>query len=447
MAFQSPFNKFNTFGAQGTTTPFNVQTVKTPERFNPFANIGILGNPTAQKTITNVIPSPSLGLLAQSPYQNTNPAETSIKGSFLSPQQPSTENKPTSFTTPPPQTTQTPSQFQQPSPQGTYVPNTGLYGQLIAGLANTPQQNPNVQEAIKNIQDLQNQYAQRNAQIMGTPGLGQLEAGGEQGLLNQLFTQKLGAAQTALQNTLTQQGLQQQALQGAAGLATPTAVPYSSQFVSPVTGENVLGGNVGQGLGNPKDAANLYASRVMGGKMTYDQAVQALSSYGPIGQQLLAQALGPDFSTVQSNVNAAIQGQLGPAAQNAANQLNNLRETIATSPGLISSGIPVVNSLSKLFSSLSGIGAGKTQALQSALVDARASMANALGVANNSTPSTYDEYVRTLLPDGLSPDQLNNAIVQFKNQIGGKLQAYSQPGSTQFQFNQQNATANSQWDW
>lgn len=441
-----------------------------------------------QFTSTQTPPS-ILGLLGQqanSPYKNAPATSTSIPQSFAVPTPPTktqtstTDTTNTNITPPVPQSTASPTpqgkglatpgtMYGSQPPQGAayqkdgvyydangqfitdtkapisgaspvytpFAPNTGLYGQLISGLANAPQQNPAVQEAIKNLQDIKSQYAATGAQIMGTPGLGQQEAQGEQGLLNQLYTQKVGAAQEALANALQSQNLQQQALGQAAGFAAPQAVPYSSQFVSPFSGQPVIQGGT---TGNLNDAASLYASRVLSGGMTYDQAVQALNQYGPVGQQALTQALGPDFSTIQSNVNAAIQGSLGPSAQNAANQLTNLQKTLESSPGAIKTGIPVLNSLLKTLSSLSGVGAGGTQALNSALVDARAAMANALGVANNSTPSTYDAYVQALLPDGLTPEQLSNAITQFNNQIQGKLQAYQTSGTTEYQPPQSTGT-------
>jgi hypothetical protein len=52
-----------------------------------------------------------------------------------------------------------------------------------------------------------------------------------------------------------------------------------------------------------------------------------------------------------------------------------------------------------------------------------------LGAANNSTPSTYDSYVKTLLPDGITQAQLTSAIAQFQSQIQAKESAYGIPGA------------------
>ncbi len=435
----TPINSLFNFNAPltgGTTTPFNVSTIKTPQSVNPFASMGILGNPTAQTTKTNVMPSVPMGLLAKAPVQNIPKPTNTIPSSFANPPTPTTPTSPTAPVTPTPQTPPTIS-VASPTGQQDITPSIGG---ILPSLFQNAYQNPQIAQTQQEIADLKKEAAQQIANIGGSR-TNLAEAGGEQGLLQNLYANKLGALNTQLQQQTQEQQIQQEAVGKALGAVAPQAVPYSSQYISPATGQPIAGGTT---PGNLQDAASLYASRVLSGGMSYDQATQALSSYGPVGQQELTKLLGSDFSTVQSNVNAAIQGQLGPAAQNAANQLQNLQTTMASSPTLISTGMPFVNAIARTLSSISGVGAGSSQALASAVTDARAAMANALGVANNSTPSTYDEYVRTLLPDGITPDQLSNAITQFMNQIQGKLEAYKVPGTTQYQSNvtNQNATGN-----
>ncbi len=392
------------------------------------ANTGIPTTP-ANGALFSTTSRPLMGIQAKAPQQNVPVPKNTIAPQFVQTPPPISTVKPDSASLVP--STPQSQTLNVATPQGNQEINPNISG-ILPFLFRNAYQNPQIAQTQQQISDLSQQEAQQLANIGGSR-TNLAEAGGEQGLLQNLFANKLGALQTQLGQQTAEQQLQQQALSQALGAVSPQAVPYSSQYISPVTGQPIAGAQAGTIPGNVQDAASLYASRVLSGGMTYDQAVQALSQYGPVGQQQLTQALGPNFSTVQSNINAAIQGQLGPAAQNAANQLQNLQTTMQTSPGLIATGIPVLNTLMRTLSSLSGVGAGSTQALSSALTDARAAMANALGVANNSTPSTYDEYVKTLLPDGLTPDQLTNAITQFTNQIQGKLQAYKTPGTTQYQ--------------
>ena len=246
-------------------------------------------------------------------------------------------------------------------------------------------------------------------------------------------------AQQALTGTaqqLTGQNQQTTGLLGAAGAATPTQVPYSNQFINPQTGQPVSNtGTTGNAANDVQNLATAVANGTSG--LTYQQAFSQLAGYGvAVQNQLLPaiQKINPNFNVVQSNVNAQTQGQLQPAAVNAQLMLQNLTTTLNSdqTPGLVKTAIPFINNLSTYLSQMFGPGAGGTQAVQSALTDARAAMANALGAANNATPSTYDAYVKTLLPDGITPDQLTNAISQFNTQIQGKISAYGNPGGTQY---------------
>ena len=330
----------------------------------------------------------------------------------------------------PSSTTQAPIASAQTSQPAATPQIPGAFSSFLGGLgAMGFGGSPQVNKAAQDLATFRQQYANTLADVQGDPNLSMDTKTGIGQMLANRAAEQENALSGALQAAISGQGQQISALSSGATAAAPTTVPYSSQFISPETGQPIGGGAV---TGNLNDAVNTYASRVLGGKMSYDQATQALSSYGPAGQTALTKALGPDFSTVQSNINAAIQGQLGPAAQNAASQLQNLQTTLASSPALERTFSPAFNSLYSVLSASTGLQAGGTQALQSAITDARAAMANALGVANNSTPSAYDSYVHTLIPDGVTPSQLSQSIQQFNNQIAGKLGAYQTPGGVQY---------------
>jgi hypothetical protein len=133
------------------------------------------------------------------------------------------------------------------TPEGT--PNAGLYGQLTTGLANVPLTNTDTALARKNLQELQNEYAQATNDIESRPqGLSQ--QAGQEGILNRLFASKQGAAQTALSSALTSQQLQQQALGTAASLAAPQSYGITNAPYNPVTGQfgNMAGASGNGGL-------------------------------------------------------------------------------------------------------------------------------------------------------------------------------------------------------
>ncbi len=88
----------------------------------------------------------------------------------------------------------------------------------------------------------------------------------------------------------------------AGGLASPVQVPFSNQFIDPITGQAVGGVS-----GNLNDAVSNIAQKVKSGTMSYDAGVQALQGYGQAGVNALNQNLGPNFNVQQSNALAAAQ--------------------------------------------------------------------------------------------------------------------------------------------
>ena len=112
-------------------------------------------------------------------------------------------------------------------------------------------------------------------------------------------------------------------------------------------------------------------------------------------------ALNPNFNFQQSATNAPIQGGLAPAAKNATAQINNLQSALNGLPGLENMSSPIVNSFTRLASSLTGAGAGSTQAFTSALQDTRQAVQNALEIANGLTPTEAASSASQMFPDSL----------------------------------------------
>lgn len=134
-----------------------------------------------------------------------------------------------------------------PAPTGPYTPPNqgttgvsqgGIIGNLI-GIANN--ESPQVTQARQDLQGLQNNYASQTANIKGSP-IDLSLANGQQGILNQLFAAKQGAAQTALSSALTSQGQGIQANQAAGGLNAPIqAGAYISPSGASTTGQTTSG--------------------------------------------------------------------------------------------------------------------------------------------------------------------------------------------------------------
>lgn len=324
-----------------------------------------------------------------------------------------------------------------------YAANKGLYGQLITGLANAPQTNPDVLQARQNLQNLQNQMAQETANLEGG-GIDLSLATGQQGILNRLFATKQQAAQTALSSALTSQGLQQQALQGAAGLATPAQVPYNVQYVSPLTGEGIGGGATGGLVASIPSLAQQVAS----GQMTPDQANSYLGNTTGLTDQLRQEVLkiNPNYNFTIGSASGQTQAQgqqLQTAAQSANQALDSLQSAYNNLGALQQTNIPILNQISSSLSMASGLGREQSSAYQGALNEARAQiqtvLAPLIGVdaAKSNTLS--------LLPENMIPSEIPQKISAAKQYIQQRVSAFVQSG--QQQGGQQTGQTNSPYSY
>lgn len=213
-----------------------------------------------------------------------------------------------------PQGTPTPAAPQTPGTPSPYTVNSGLYGQLITGLANRSQQpSQPFTQAMGNAQGY-NQALQQSLSNEGnaiaTNRLNPIPIGDQTGreavIRNQYLAQQgaLGAgfqgASTLLGATNTQQGLLQQALQQAAAGAAPQSLSPGQYQMSPLSG----------------GAANSAAGQ--------QQGITSATNWG-IAQQNITQ--GQQYQAQAQSISNALQ-TLHPISQSilpfmSANKLNS----------------------------------------------------------------------------------------------------------------------------
>ncbi len=312
--------------------------------------------------------------------------------------------------------------------------NGGLYGQLIAGLAQRgTQSSPEVEAARENLKNFQLANANNQASIASNPNYSlDTQVGRGQIVANQ-YSQQLPAMQANVTNALTQQGQQITALGSAGNLAQPVQVPYSNQFVDPTTGQPVGGGQNG---GSLQTAVQNVISRLQAGTMTYDQAAQALSGYGQGGVNALQQSLPPSFNIAQSNTLAGQQGSVGVNYQLADAALNNVENLMKQLAPAQRTNIPAINSFTQGFSTATGLGSEQTRAVTGAVQSLRNAYAALLASARGGTPTDYSGQAQAEIPDQPTPNDIAAIRHNFetlgqvrRNILGNPGQAGNQGGT------------------
>lgn len=306
--------------------------------------------------------------------------------------------------------------------------NTGLYGQLVEKLAGqNVQNNPDYQnqlsayqKAVKSKADFDSKLAQKYGAIENNPIPLEFQQGREQVLARQAASQDatlqgaITQAQEGLGYTLTGQGLTNQSLGQATTATAPIQAPYTSQVLSPVTGQSIQGGGAGPAGGglNPLNNIDDYAQKVVNGQMTIDQATSALGG-SPAFAGALNQAItkiNPNFNFTQSAASAQTQA-LGQQIKTAADSTNKALDTLSSSftslPGIQTAGIPATNSVANYIAG--AFGQPSLTAYKTALADARSQL---IGVLNSSggTPTGNEATALQYLPDNMTVQQFNQNI-------------------------------------
>lgn len=334
-------------------------------------------------------------------------------------------------------------------PAPTYDPsNNGLYGQLVADLANRSTQSGNdykaAQDEAKRISDQQTaltqEFAQKDKNIQGTAGF-LTQASGLEGQLQKQYdigqgalasqyagaTNRLGAANT-------QQGLLQQALQQAAGLAAPQLGNIGSQqYYNPVN-QSQSGGSAGTAMSSlppqAQSAIQSYAQQVKSGQMTRADAESRLSAYGITGTNALNEALGSGFNTNASNASAgttAIGQQVNTYATSTNAALDKLASDFANLPDWQKLGIPGTIGIEQAIGQF--FGNDKLSTYKTTLHDARAQLSGVLSTAGGMTPTSAGDTAQTYLPDSMTKDQLVAKIAAAKTLVAQKVSAFQNSGS------------------
>lgn len=227
---------------------------------------------------------------------------------------------------------------------------------------------------------------------------------------------------------LTGQGQGISGLNTVAGLISPTQVPYSTQFIDPLTGKPVNGGT----SGNLNDSLNSVIAGLKNGTMSYADAQTALSGYGQGGQDALTKwATDNNFNIAQSNTLAGTQGTIKPAFDYANLAMDNLKNSFSalSVPGQASNTQPIAD-ITNWFSNLSGIGKEAVRTKEGALAEARSAIQKVLASIQGGTPTDYTGQSHALLPDNATPADVDAARANLAKLGQGKIDIYGNPGQS-----------------
>lgn len=346
---------------------------------------------------------------------------------------------------------------QNPTTQTTGGSNTTAQSPTFGGIIGTLVQNasqpsPVFTNAMNQYNDVNQQLAQSRmnqanalAANAGNPIPLEFQQGRGQIITNQGLAQQ-GALASQLQgasNVLgaanTQQQTQQAGLTSAAGLVSPVQLPYSNQYVNPLTGQSIGGGTV---TGSLQDAVARAVQMINSGS-SYNDAAATLSGYGQGGINALTQALPPGFDITQANARAqagvastlqtgTTGGQMQKSAV-AANQALDTLQQAYNNLGSFSGGsnIPFINQFTQNIAMQTGVGREAVSAYQGALKEARAQINTVLAplVGVESANATSN----SLLPDNMTPQEIPQKIGAAKEYIQQRVAAFSQvspPGTS-----------------
>lgn len=309
----------------------------------------------------------------------------------------------------------------------------------IAGFGTT--QNSQVTDSFKRAQELNERLAQSRRNQAGAEATNRLnpipigdQTGREAVIRNQYLAEQNALAsefegQTNLyDSSLTGQKQQIDALTGAAGLTQPSLAGFNQQSFDPLTGQ------FGGGGGQINDAVSSVAQKIANGTLSYDAGLAELSPYGVQGTNALRSALGPNFNTQQSNAQAAAQsastlqtGTLGGQLQKSAETVKQHMTTLKSAYEQLGAqyGFPILNRGVNAIGE--ALGSGPLQSYNIALSNVRDELAKILG-GGSSTDSSRAT-ARELLPDNMTPAQMNASIKTAQELMDSKIAEYTRtPG-------------------
>lgn len=355
----------------------------------------------------------------------------------------------------------TPAQSSQ-TPADTTPTYPGLLGKLVGATDNNAAIGKSAADIAadygKRIADVGGQGARAQAGYLttGTSPVGegnaavtaQTTAAQQQALAAGESAALLGTGQQ-----LTAQNQTQSGLNNAASLAQPIQVPYSNQLLSPTTGQPVGGGAAGALPPAAQSAVDLQIQKVKSGNSTVADAQTALGAYGQAGLNALQQGLGPSFSNIQSNANAASQqtnlqntSSQAQATQQSVAYANKVLDDLTTAynaqGSLQKTGVPLINAGATLLSQLTGFGISATQGYTSSTGEAVAAVSQALA-SGGITPSAAGQIATTLIPPNATPAQINTAKAYLQTFLAQRQETYTTPpNAAQYGGSNTNSNAN-----
>ena len=315
-------------------------------------------------------------------------------------------------------------------PTQTYNQNQQNSTNAQNGLIGTaPSNNADVVAQQQKIQDLTNQYNGMSTAISG--GATNLaEAGGEQGLLQNLYASNLGAEQQGLANILSGNAQQQTAYNEAGGLANTAASNATSQQGTQQSGQAAAARLAQPQQVSPTNVPYNPTSNTYG-----SPAATAYGSNGTDGLQSVGNISGQ--IGIGQNV-AQLNSSLG-GAQVVGQNLNKLISDNNINP----TALTFANGALQLGAQYTSNAA--YQQFQGQINDFIASLAPILGAGGNVTDmkTQMSSQIVNALQSGQSiQDTVNYFLDQAKQKIGG-LSAGGGAG----QSNGTNNTTNSQYNW
>lgn len=258
-------------------------------------------------------------------------------------------------------------------------------------------------------------------------------------------TGQAGAFGTALGGANTQQAQQLSGLGSAAGFAQPQLAGIDSQmYYNPLQAGQQQGG----GSGASQQQAFNYAQEVASGRRSYDDAVQAMGLYGPVGKQVLDSVIrqqNPDFNFAQAQSLANQQGEIGPKYQFALDALTNVEGALNQLGGAQKTGVPLWNQFANFASLQTGVGGEKSRQYIGAVQSLRNAYAALLASAKGGLPTDYSAQAIAEVPDMPTPNDIK-AIRHNLETLGAIRQnIYGNPGAATGSAT--SGTNNQGWGW
>ena len=388
---------------------------------------------------------PSQGGLNQDQINAANNAQAGIQGNIVSgtQQQANTaqNNQPQNNA---PQGTPQSSQSQQQNNQQ-FTPNTGLFGQLLAALANrTNQDSPDLIKAKQDFSAFQGDYAKQLGAIQGNPIPLEFQQGREQVLQNQ-YAAGLPYYQAELGAAVNTQGQQFNALGNAVNAAAPTLGSYGQAQYSPLGG-TIGGGTNNGGSLNPLNNVQSIAQQIISGHLSpsqgYAMGGNVPNFQGVLNQELQKQQPGFDAAKAEGSFAGKQQSAttIGTAGATSISDLTQQGSQIqsvfngaeanfkllvdtAKQGGVNDTSVPILNTIQQNVSKGLTSNAAVVD-FQNTIATVRSQYAQILGGGQSTVDS--NQRAAQAIPDNISLGALQSLEQQLHSEATNRIQGINQ---------------------